>query len=68
MRKFAHMEIRIAEVDSDLEIVGRLLIQLRPSYDLRTLISQVRAQQKRGYTVAYIKDEGQAIWAAGFVM
>ena len=24
------MEIRIAEVDSDLEIVGSLLIQLRP--------------------------------------
>ena len=68
MRKFAHMEIRIAEVDSDLEIVGSLLIQLRPSYDLRTLISQVRAQRKRGYTVAYIKDEGQAICAAGSVM
>ena len=62
------MEIRIAEVDSDLEIVGSLLIQLRPSYDLRTVISQVRAQQKRGYTVAYIKDDGQAICAAGFVM
>ena len=29
------MEIRIAEVDSELEIVGSLLIQLRPSYDLR---------------------------------
>ena len=34
------MEIRIAEVDSDLEIVGSLLIQLRPSYDLLTIISQ----------------------------
>ena len=67
-RQGFHMEIRIAEVDSDLELVGSLLIQLRPSYDLRALISQVRAQQKRGYTVAYIKDEGQAICVAGFVM
>ena len=62
------MEIRIAEVDSELEIVGSLLIQLRPSYDLPTIISQVKAQQKRGYTVAYIKDDGQAICAAGFVI
>lgn len=62
------MEIRIAEVDSELELVGSLLIQLRPSYDLHTIISQVRAQQKRGYTVAYIKDDGQAICAAGFVI
>lgn len=62
------MEIRIAEVDADLEIVGSLLIQLRPSYDLRTIISQIKAQQKRGYTVAYIKDDGQAICAAGFVI
>ena len=62
------MEIRIAEVDSDLELVGSLLIQLRPSYDLRILTSQVKAQQERGYTVAYIEDDGQAICAAGFVI
>ena len=36
------MEIRIAEVDSDLELVGSLLIQLRPSYDLRILTSQAK--------------------------
>ena len=62
------MEIRIAEVDSELELVGSLLIQLRLSYDLRTIISQVKAQQKRGYTIAYIKDDGQAICASGFVI
>ena len=62
------MEVGIAEVDSDLEIVGSLLIQLRPSYDLRTIIAQIKDQQKRGYTVAYIGDDGQAICAAGFVI
>ena len=62
------MEVRIAEVDSDLELVGSLLIQLRPSYDLRTIIAQIKDQQKRGYTVAYIGDDGQAICAAGFVI
>ena len=62
------MEVRIAEEDSDLEIVGHLLLQLRPNYDLRTIISQIKDQQKRGYTIAYIKNDGQAICVAGFVI
>ena len=62
------MQIRIAEVDSDLELAGSLLIQLRPAYDLRTIVSQIKTQQKRGYIVAYIKDDGLATCAAGFVI
>ena len=62
------MEVRIAEEDTDFEIAGSLLVQLRTNYDLRTIVSQIKAQQKRGYTIAYIKEEGQAICAAGFVI
>ncbi|MCE2486738.1 MAG: GNAT family N-acetyltransferase [Desulfurellaceae bacterium] len=67
-REEVHLEVRIAEVDSDWEIAGRLLIQLRSAYDLRTIVSQMKAQQKRGYTVVYIKDGGAAVCAAGFVI
>ena len=62
------MEIRIAEGGSDLEVVGRLMLQLRSGYDLRGMISQIKAQQERGYTVAYAEEDGRAVCAAGFVI
>jgi GNAT superfamily N-acetyltransferase len=62
------MEVRIAEGESEREIVGSLLVQLRSGYDLRTMVSQIKAQQERGYTVAYVEEEGQAICAAGFAI
>ena len=32
------------------------------------MVSQIKAQQERGYTVAYVEEEGQAICAAGFAI
>ena len=52
------MEIRIAESESELELVGNLMLQLRSNYDLPAIIRQIKAQQKRRYTLAYINDVG----------
>ena len=62
------MEIRIAEGASELEVVASLMLQLRSGYDLRGMVSQIEAQQERGYTVAYAEEGGRAICAAGFVI
>ena len=62
------MQVRIADSVSKLEVVGSLLLQLRSGYDLGSMVSQIRAQQERGYTVAYAEKDGQAVCAAGFVI
>ena len=62
------MQIRIAESEADLEVVGRLMLQLRSAYDLSSVVSQIKAQQERGYTVAYAEEDGRAVCAAGFVI
>ena len=62
------MEIRIARGASELEVVARLMLQLRSGYELDGMVSQIEAQQGRGYTVAYAGEGGRAICAAGFVI
>ena len=62
------LEIRIAEGGSELEVVGSLMLQLRSGYDLESMVSQIEAQQERGYTVAYAEEGGRAICAAGFAI
>ena len=62
------MQVRIADSASALEVVGSLLLQLRSGYDLGSMVSQIKAQQGRGYTVAYAEEGGRAICAAGFVI
>ena len=62
------MEIRIADGDSELEVAAGLMLQLRSGYDLGGMVSQIKVQQSRGYTVAYAEEHGRAICAAGFVI
>ena len=62
------MQVRIAESTSELEVVGSLLLQLRSGHDLGSMVSQIKTQQGRGYTVAYAEEGGRAICAAGFVI
>ena len=62
------LEIRIAEGRSELEVVGSLMLQLRSGYELDGMVSQIKAQQERGYTVAYAEEGGRAICAAGFAI
>ena len=62
------MQVRIADSASALEVVGSLLLQLRSGYDLGSMVSQIKAQQGRGYTVAYAEEDGRAVCAAGFVI
>ena len=66
--KGGSVEIRIAEGDSELEVVGDLMLQLRSGYDLPGMVSQIKAQQQRGYTVAYAEEDGRAVCAAGFAI
>ena len=55
------LEIRIVEGGSELDVVGSLMLQLRSGYDLESMVSQIEAQQERGYTVACAEEGGRAI-------
>ena len=59
------MQVRIADSASALEVAGSLLLQLRSGYDLGSMVSQIKAQQGRGYTVAYTEEGGRADLCGG---
>jgi GNAT superfamily N-acetyltransferase len=62
------MDVRLAVTDDDFDKAGRLLLQLRPKYDLAGLIAQVKAQGVWGYRVAFVEQSGQAVCVAGFAV
>ena len=62
------MEVQLVNSELELELVGRILLQLRPQFDLSSLISQIKEQQKGGYQIAYVKSENKVLCVAGFVV
>jgi GNAT superfamily N-acetyltransferase len=62
------MNVKIAESDSELERLSDVLLELRPSFDKRSLIDQIKAQQRDGYRVAYLESGGEVQCVAGFVI
>jgi GNAT superfamily N-acetyltransferase len=62
------MNIKIAESDSELALLSEVLLELRPAFDKRSLIDQIKAQQREGYRVAYLESAGEVRCVAGFVI
>ncbi|WP_346838902.1 GNAT family N-acetyltransferase [Microbulbifer sp. SAOS-129_SWC] len=62
------MEVHLATTASELEKVGTVLLQLRPQYDMESLVAQIQRQQAEGYQLAYVEDAGRVLCVAGFVV
>lgn len=62
------MTVALAESEADLRRVSAVLRQLRDSFDERTLIQQIKTQQREGYRIAYVESGGEVLCVAGFVV
>jgi len=62
------MEVYLLACNDELEKVAKILLQLRPQYDLKDLQAQIERQQETGYQIAYVKKEEEILCVAGFVV
>ena len=62
------MKVELARSAQDLERIAPVLLELRDHYDTNGLLEQIRKQQKDGYQVAYVEEDGEVLGVAGFVI
>jgi GNAT superfamily N-acetyltransferase len=62
------MNIKIAESDAELARISDVLLELRTTFTKDALIAQIKAQQREGYQVAYVEEDGEVLCVAGFVV
>ena len=62
------MEVRLLKSDSEIDIVGNVILQLRPQYNLESLRKQISTQRKNGYQIAYVAEHDDVLCVAGFVI
>ena len=60
------MEIRLAESDADVQACVRVLRELRPALQEDAMAAQIREQQREGFRLAMLCDEGAVRCVAGF--
>lgn len=59
-------EVCFADSPRDVERCFPVVRQLRPQYDLAGFIEQVARQQKAGYRMVFIENDGAVVSVAGF--
>lgn len=62
------MQVQLLTSDAELDAVGKVLLQLRPQYDLASVKAQIKKQQNCGYKIAYVTDKQKVLCVAGFVI
>lgn len=62
------MKVRLASTEEDLLQAAKVLLQLRPQYDLPAILAQISKQQEAGYQLAIVEHNNTVICAAGFVI
>ena len=62
------MNVKLVETDTELNDAAQVLLQLRPTYTLDTIIAQIQHQQTLGYQLAIVTLENRVISVAGFVV
>lgn len=60
------MNISIAKSASDIENCFPVMVQLRTSLGKEEFIEKVDKQQKDGYKIAYVEENGKVVAVAGF--
>ena len=66
MITWANMRIAVARSQAEIEVCHPVMKELRTQYDARTFIKRVQEQQKDGYLLAFVEDEGEVVAVAGF--
>ncbi len=62
------MQVHIAEGEQELKRIAPIMLELRDHYDSESLIARIRRQQRAGYQVAYVEEDGEVLAVAGFVI
>lgn len=60
------MEIRNAATDDEIRACHAVMIQLRPRYTIDELVARVRRQERDGYRLAMLLDDGRVTAVAGY--
>ena len=60
------MKIALAETESDIARCQPVMLELRPHLAGRDFTAIVRRQQKTGYFLAYLEDDGEVRSVAGY--
>jgi GNAT superfamily N-acetyltransferase len=60
------MAVRLATTDDDILACYPVIAQLRPHVERHEFIERVHDQQKEGYQLAFIEEDGRVVAAAGF--
>lgn len=60
------MKIRIAKTDTEIAACYPVLRELRPHITESEFLSRVRAQEKGGYLLAFVKEASGQVAVAGF--
>lgn len=61
------MTVRLARTDTEIASCHPVMRELRPHFvDVASFVARVRAQQRDGYHLAYLEENGAPVAAAGF--
>ncbi len=60
------MKIQIATTDDEILACFATMHELRPHLDRESFVQRVRAQEKSGYTLAYVDEPEGSVAVAGF--
>lgn len=62
------MNVQLVTSEVELLEVAKVLLQLRPQYNLESLMNQIGLQREAGYKLAYVTSDNQVLCVAGFVI
>ena len=62
-----NMEVKLLQSEDELKAVTPILLQLRPHFDVKELVTRIKIQQKRGYKLVYVVSGEKVLCVAGFV-
>jgi GNAT superfamily N-acetyltransferase len=60
------MEIKLAETPQAIERCFRVMSHLRPHVAAAEFVPRVQTQQKQGYRLAFVEDEGEVVAVGGY--
>ncbi len=62
------MRVYIAGTEQELKRIAPVLLELRDHYDTESLLVRIRQQQRDGYQLAFVEENGEVLAVAGFVI
>ncbi|WNC72695.1 GNAT family N-acetyltransferase [Thalassotalea psychrophila] len=62
------MDVQLLKSETELPLIAKVLLQLRPQFTISSLIEQIKKQQKMGYQIAYVTSGENILCVAGFVI